>query len=344
MRLHHFLFALGCSFFWLQSQEHELIGIGFYNVENAFDAEDNPKTFDDDYTPQGRLSWTTARYHQKIDTIGSVIAGIGKENNIRGVSLLGLCEVENAKVIERLIHGQALLPFGYDYIHYDSPDRRGIDVALLYRKQHFLPVNTTRYRLRLRNQKQYAIPTRDQLVVNGMLLGEEVVVLVNHWPSRRGGQQRSAPLRRAAARLQLHILDSIFAVDREAKIIVMGDFNDNPSDKSLQLLTQAPSGYENLQPLRNPMLPMEKKGLGSLAHRDQWFLFDQLLLSNSWWSSNGFFFVGTRIHNPKRLQTPSGRYFGYPYRTQHQGAKLQGYSDHFPVYGIFARNRKEINR
>ena len=220
------------------SQEVQLVGVGFYNLENLFDTAHDPDTFDDDYTPTGTQHWNEALLSQKIENLSTVIRQIGGAENLPGLDLLGVCETENATVLRRLVRSERLRDLNYGFIHFDSPDHRGIAVALLYKLESFLPVHSTHYCLRLKSEKQFSITTRDQLVVTGYLWGEEVSVLVNHWPSRRGGKKRSAPLRKAAARLQQRIMDSLLSLNPKAEILMLGDFNDNPSDASLLRLTK----------------------------------------------------------------------------------------------------------
>ena len=319
-------------------QEVQLVGVGFYNLENLFDTTDDPNTFDDDYTPAGARHWNEALLSQKIENLSTVISKIGQAENLPGLDLLGICETENAALLRRLLASEKMRPFNYGFIHFDSPDHRGIDVALLYKHESFLPVHSTHYPLQLKSEKQFSITTRDQLVVTGYLWGEEVSVLINHWPSRRGGKKRSAPLRKAAARLQQQIMDSLFNLNPKAKILMLGDFNDNPSDASLLSLTKENDYYPHFQPLYNPMQALAQKGLGSLAYRDQWFLFDQILLSPAWLKDPNFFYLQTKIFNPPWLRTPQGRYKGYPYRTNRSRDFLKGYSDHFPVYILLGLN------
>ncbi len=324
----------------IQSQEVHLHTIAFYNLENLFDPEDNPKTIDDDYTPTGRLGWNEELLNQKIDHLASVISEIGKKETHKAPLLLGVAEVENIKVLKKLITNKSLSKQDYGIIHFDSPDARGIDVALLYQKRFFIPSSVKKYPLLLydgkTNRRRY---TRDQLVVSGWLEEEEIHVLVNHWPSRRGGQRRSESSRMAAGKLQLKIIDSLQRLEADAKIICMGDFNDNPNNHSLKLLSKQSSYYEKKtsKPLFNPMESMQKKGLGSLAYRDRWFLFDQILISKNWLTKEGAFFLNTKIYNPDYLKNPKGKYKGYPFRNQITGNSLKGYSDHFPVYMVIAK-------
>lgn len=239
-----------------------------------------------------------------------------------------------------LVQHEKLLPFQYEILHFESPDIRGIDVALLYQRPFFIPSQTKVYSLPLfdgkTNQKR---TTRDQLVVSGWMEEEEIHFLVNHWPSRRGGQKRSESNRISAARLQQRIIDSLQSLDPKAKIIAMGDFNDNPDDKSLRLLTdkQENSYRQNFRPLFNPMKKLHRKGVGSLAYRDRWFLFDQILIAPSLIPVEGLFFIGVKVFSPDFLKNKTGKYKGYPFRTEIQGGQLYGYSDHFPVYALLGK-------
>ena len=180
--------------------------------------------------------------------------------------------------------------------------------------------------------------TRDQLLVNGFIGEEEITIFVNHWPSTRGGQKRSESGRIKAANLQQRIIDSVQGVRPDGKIIILGDFNDNPTNKSLKLLTKK-SGYCPLfKPLFNTMEKLFKNGVGSLAYRDRWFLFDQILLSEKFKTGKGLRFLKAAVHNPSFLKNPEGKYKGYPFRNQIKGNQLLGYSDHFPVYIILEKN------
>ncbi len=322
-----------CSALYTSAQKSVLV---FYNVENLFDPEDDPKTFDEAYTPKGYHHWDAGVLHQKLDQLAAVLSKIHFKDTHAFPALIGLAEVENYTVVQRLAQHPKLQGGHYEVIHFDSRDGRGIDVALLYNRQHFNPLETQHYPLALRhpetNTKYYS---RDVLVVQGILFGEEVFITVNHWPSRRGGEQKSKPLRLAAAQQQLQILDSIYRIQPQAKIVVMGDFNDNPNDKSLQQLQRPQAYFEHFVPLHNSMQQLFAQGAGSLAHNDRWFLFDQMLWSPFWISSQEGLHVETvAIFHPKWLYTPQGRYKGYPYRTVRRGPYLNGYSDHFPVYAI----------
>jgi len=324
------------------SQTLEVFTIGFYNLENLFDPEDDPKTFDEDYTPKGRKQWTEGILKQKIDNLAEAIYQIGLRESHRPPLILGVAEVENFRVLKMLVEHELLYPYGYEILHYDSPDARGIDLALLYQKDYFLLAESKTYTLPLFDGKtNLKRTTRDQLVVSGWMEEEELQLLINHWPSRRGGQKRSESHRISAAKLQQKIIDSLQGLNPQAKIIVMGDFNDNPDNQSLRLLTEKKenSYTKNFQPLFNPMQDLYKKGVGSLAYRDRWFLFDQILFTPAFMQADGVFFVEARVFNPDFLKNKKGKYKGYPFRSEILGGKLHGYSDHFPVYALMGRTK-----
>lgn len=312
--------------------------IAFYNVENLFDVENNPFTFDDDRTPTGKDKWTQEKYEDKLKKLSRVISEIGFEMSPGFPAILGVCEIENLAVLEDLVNQPLLLPKNYGIIHFDSPDRRGIDVGLLYQKEIFSPTNSHSRRLLLyeADNPSKRVFTRDQLVVSGIFEGEPMHFIVNHWPSRSGGEARSSYKRESAAYLNRKIVDSLFRIDPYSKIFIMGDFNDDPTNKSIKkvLNTNGERGKTGVGELYNPMESMLKKGMGTLAYRDGWNLFDQIIISQALisgeYSSYQFFKAG--IFNPDYLLTPSGQFKGYPFRSYDYGGYTGGYSDHFPVY------------
>jgi len=319
-----------------RSNTYTVRTIAFYNVENLFDTQNDSLVFDDDRTPEGKDRWSKERYLKKLEQIARVIAGIGADITQKAPDLIGLCEVENKLVLQHLIDQPVLLNKDYGIVHFDSPDERGIDVALLYKRAVFIPDSFVSRRLLLFDLKNERDYTRDQLVVGGYLDNEKIYVIVNHWPSRSGGERRSKPYRISAAQLNKRIVDSLLRVNPDAKIISMGDLNDNPNDDSLKkaLGTQGNSKHMESGVLFNPMEKLYKRGIGSLAYRDKWHLFDQILISlnlvDPTAESYRFWKVG--IYNPPDLITPKGHFKGYPFRTYAGGNYLGGYSDHFPVY------------
>ena len=329
--------------FAMQKQEYQLVTVAFYNLENLFDTENDPITFDDDRTPEGKDRWTQEIYADKLLKMASVIAQIGPPEATTAPALVGVAEIENRKVLEDLVNQTPLKQSHYGIVHYDSPDRRGIDVGLLYDPKLFQVVSSKVYELKLYDpeRENRRIYTRDQLLVSGNLAGERMHVLVNHWPSRSGGEALTRPRRMAAAALNKRIIDSILSEDPYAKIISMGDLNDDPKDKSLKkiLKTKAKPEEVGLQGIFNPMERMAKRGQGTLAYRDSWNLFDQFLLSAAWLQRDyeHFQYYKAGIFNKRFLQTPEGPYKGYPFRSFANGKYTGGYSDHFPVYVCLLR-------
>lgn len=326
-----------------QSQNEDRFSIrtiAFYNVENLFDTVNDSLYFDDEMTPDGNYNWTLQRYDLKINHIAEVISKIGRSITQTCPDIVGLCEVENLDVLKDLINHPFLRPYDFKIIHFDSPDERGIDVALIYKSNRFIPISFKSHRLLIFNDSDQRDYTRDQLVVEGLLEGEKFYIIVNHWPSRSGGVARSSPYRKAAARLNRRIIDSVLRLNFDAKILSMGDLNDNPTDPSIKnMLTYNYRENRESPSLFNPMQSLYKKGAGSLAYRDQWSLFDQILLSKNLIDENrnSYTFWKAGIYHPSFLQTKTGNYKGYPFRTYVSGRYAGGYSDHFPVYAFLLK-------
>ncbi|NER10198.1 hypothetical protein SAMN06265375_101263 [Muriicola jejuensis] len=326
-----------------QERTYLLRTIAFYNLENLFDTINDPEVLDDDYTPNGAYQWDRKRYELKIERLAEAILSIGAEAGNHPPDILGVCEAENYRVLSDLANHEILTPFEYGIIHRDGPDERGIDVALLYRKGSFSPVSMKWHTLLIRNEERYWEYTREQLVVHGYMDGLPIYLLVNHWPSRRGGEQRSRPFRIAAAELNLRIIDSIRKITPEPMIIAMGDFNDNPTDYSFRKVMKVKKDVVNtgLNELFSPMVALFREGVGSLAYRDSWSLFDQVYMSgNLATGEKPLRFWKAGIHAPPNLVQKRGLYKGYPFRTFVSGRYTGGYSDHFPVYAYFL---KEVN-
>ncbi len=318
-----------------QTQYH-IRTVAFYNVENLFDTYNDPLIFDDDRTPDGKDQWTESRYRRKVEHLSKVLSEIGMEETGSSPDLIGLCEVENQHVLEDLIGHPNLSDKNYGIVHFDSPDERGIDVALLYKKGAFLPISFSSIRLLLIDISGERNYTRDQLVVGGLLDGEPIHILVNHWPSRSGGEVASKPGRLAAAGLNKHIIDSLRRIDLNAKIITMGDLNDDPIDDTIKKVLQTTGNKDDLIAggLFNPMDALFRLGIGSLAYRDKWNLFDQIILTENWINNpaKGYGFWKAGVYNKSYLVTELGQYRGYPFRTYAGGNYTGGYSDHFPVF------------
>ena len=310
--------------------------IAFYNVENLFDTTNDSLIYDDDRTPDGKDEWTIRRYLTKVNYIAKVLSQIGPKEKITTPDIIGVCEIENSEVLRAILLDSALVSKNYSFIHSNSPDRRGIDVALLYKKDAFIPVAFQSRRLVLQDENEVRKYTRDQLVVSGFLDGEAFSFIVNHWPSRSGGEAKSRRYRIAAAKLNKRIIDSLVGVNPNAKIISMGDFNDDPIDHSFRKILRTNSNKDSLSSyhLHNPMEMLFKKGIGSLAYRDEWNLFDQFFFTTNLLNvpNNGHQFWKAGVFAPSFLKIQKGKYKGYPFRTYAGGVYTGGYSDHFPVY------------
>lgn len=332
--------CVGAVSFYSTAQEKQktylVRTIAFYNVENLFDIYNDPDTFDDDRTPDGKEHWTEAIYQDKIKNMARVIAEIGGDVTNTAPDIIGLAEVENEKVLIDLINDPKLKPFNYGIVHFDSPDERGIDVALLYKKNVFTPTSFDHIPLMLKDPDGSRDYTRDQLLVTGIMDNEELHFIVNHWPSRSGGEAASRSKREAAAALNKKIIDSLQDINAEAKIFSMGDLNDDPTNASLKevLKTQAKRNKAKGKDLYNPMEEMLKKGLGSLAYRDGWNLFDQIFFTAELLKEDksSFRYWQAHIFNKRYLIQDAGQYKGYPFRSYANGNYTGGFSDHFPVY------------
>lgn len=319
--------------------------IAFYNVENLFDTINDPNKNDEASPIMELKSGRDEIYKKKVLNMANAISKIGSKTSKNAPVIVGISEVENKKVIEDLINDPALKSKNYEIVHYDSPDERGIDVALIYQKALFQPTNTSSHELKLtRSSSGRRDYTRDVLLVSGYLEDDLIHVLVNHWPSRSGGEARSRSKREAAAALNRNLIDSLQKINPNYKIFVMGDLNDNPTNSSLKkfLKTKGDKSKVGYKGLFNPMESFFKKGLGSNAYRDAWSLFDQIIVSKPLLENDysSFRFYKAGIFNEQFLITKKGQYKGYPFRSFSWGGFTNGYSDHFPVYVHLI---KEIN-
>ena len=385
-----------------QEKKFKIHTIGFYNVDNLFDTPDDPLIYDEEYTPSN--GWTQKNYEQKIENLAKVILEIGTdENGMNGPTVLGVCEVENKGVLEDLIKHPLLRNRNYSIVHYDSPDKRGIDVGLLYQSKYFTPVSSSNIPLYIYKdsekngsplyfkpengdeateedrkafyEENKRIYTRDQLLVTGYLErgakfeildleyelkeeasmyreelvssiadfdeelaekyleGEEINFIVNHWPSRSGGEKKSSPNREAAGKLNRVIIDSLLQINHKAKIITMGDLNDDPTNISVKENVRTKAEKEELvtNDMYNPMEKMFKQGVGTLGYRDAWNLFDQMIVSEPLVNTNykEWTYWKAGVHNKPFMLQEDGRWKGYPKRNSNG---VPGYSDHFPVY------------
>ena len=313
----------------LQHADQEKVSrVMFYNLENLFDTYDDPLTNDDEFTPDGAKRWTNYRYQKKLLDLAKVIIASGEWSVPH---IIGLCEVENFQVLLDLVNKTPLKSYNYQIIHENSPDDRGIDVAMLYLpdfvkklSHHTIAIETGG-----------AWKTRD-ILASAMVLNmtDTIHFFVNHWPSRYGGRERTESKRLITARTLKYHVDSLFSIRGNTKIVVMGDFNDEATDKSLLNVLQAIPLSDSISEnaLYNLSFPDLKSGLGTLVFKEinhTWFLFDQIIISGSLISNTGI-----RVKNKKStiFKQPWLLREGRPFRTYQGPIYKGGFSDHLPVF------------
>lgn len=310
--------------------EENLFSIAFYNTENLFDYKDEAHTLDKDFTPSGRKKWGQYRYQHKINKIAKVISKIGTDDCMYPPVLVGLAEIETKQVALDITHSETLRYLNYDCIHYDSPDERGIDVALLYHKDFFEILHSEPISIEVFETNDVKDETRDILYIQGKLYGELTHVFVNHWPSRRKGIDKTHFKRITLANILTDKINTILEQNTDAKIIVMGDFNDDPSSESIKK-------YLVSEKIINPMYKIHQSKTGSLIHNGTWHLFDQILHSKNYNNGIGNQIIKTKVFNKEFLTDWTGRSKGEPMRTYIGKFYRGGFSDHFPVYSILKK-------
>jgi hypothetical protein len=340
-----FCLATICSTMGIaQKQNYKVAVISFYNLENFFDTIHNPAINDYEFLPTGERNYNSAIYWSKVKNLATVISQIGTEINPDGPAILGVAEIENDTVLTDLINHPLLKARNYKFVHYDSRDARGVDVALLYNPKYFTPEQSNKLFVKLPGGSKDAYFTRDVLWVKGKLDGETIHVYVNHWPSRLGGEERSAPARATAAGVVKHHLDSLIALDKNIKAAIMGDLNDDPVSPSITRVLKAKGRAEEVKPggLFNPWYDLYKRGIGTLAYQDAWGLFDQIIVTQPWLNKeqDGYFYYQPKIFNKEFMVENMGRYKGYPMRTWDGNTYRGGYSDHFPTYLVMLKKVK----
>lgn len=338
------LLMILCLSAFCQKKDYNPVIISFYNLENLFDTLDNTMINDEEFLPNGPRNYNGGIYFDKLAKLAKVISEIGTEINADGPAVLGVAEVENDTVLNDLVKHKLIEKRNYKIVHYDSKDIRGIDVGLLYNPKYFTVEASDKLYVQLPGGSKDAYYTRDILWVKGKLDGETVHVYVNHWPSRSGGEKRSAPGRNAAAQICKNHIDSIAKIEPDSKIIIMGDLNDDPVNESVAKILGAKHRQEDVGKgsLYNPWTELYKKGYGTLAYQDAWGLFDQIIISYPWLNKdqNGLFFYQQHIFFKEYLVENKGRYKGYPMRTWDGNFYRGGYSDHFPTYLVFLKEIK----
>ena len=291
----------------------------FWNIENLFDIKDDRVKQDDDFLPDADRHWTYSRYRDKLKNIAKTIVASGNE---RVPDLVGLCEVENDSCLYDLIKRSPLREAGYRYVMTNSPDERGIDVALLYQRGSFKLLD--KQSIRIPNRLVKRGPTRDILhVVGKVVSGDTLDVLVCHLPSRSEGKAKSEPFRLLVAKMLRQTADSLMNVRKNPYLVIMGDFNDYPSDKSLRKVLCGKGDLINL---------MKGLGGGTYRYRGEWGIFDQFVVSASMYRN----LEKVQIVRHPFLLEEDDRYGGdKPFRTYNGLRYHGGFSDHLPIVSDF---------
>lgn len=328
--------------------------IGFYNLENLFDTYDDPVKNDSEFLPEGKNKWTQAKYEKKLHNMAKVIRSMA-DNNKRWHTILGISEIENRLVIEDLVSQPEIADANYQIVHYDSPDRRGVDVALLYKPDQFTYLDSESIPFDFNSDIDFSdtdtsyFKTRDILMVHGLIAGEHFAFYVAHLPSRIGG--KGGNLRSRGAEIIYNHSREMEAKYPGIKIVAMGDMNDNPTDDSMAKYLHGQERLENVTPTEfySPYISMLKAGYGSLCYQGVWSIYDlELVNYNLAHAPNGGLKIQpvTKNHGKeyygvvfKRpwMTTQKGQYKGYPFRTFSNGAFVGGYSDHYPTYIVIGK-------
>lgn len=328
--------------------------IGFYNLENLFDIYDDPVKNDSEFLPEGKNKWTQAKYEKKLHNMAKVIRSMA-DNNKRWHTILGISEIENRLVIEDLVSQPEIADANYQIVHYDSPDRRGVDVALLYKPDQFTYLDSEAIPFDFNSDIDFSdtdtsyFKTRDILMVHGLIAGEHFAFYVAHLPSRIGG--KGGNLRSRGAEIIYNHSREMEAKYPGIKIVAMGDMNDNPTDDSMAKYLHGQELLENVTPgeFFSPYVSMLKAGYGSLCYQGVWSIYDLELVNYNLahapdgglkiqpvTKNHGKEYYGVVFKRPW-MTTQKGQYKGYPFRTFSNGAFVGGYSDHYPTYIVIGK-------
>lgn len=309
--------------------------IAFYNTENFFDIGNDPEKFDNEFTPDGTLRWTRKRYNNKLRKISWVISQIGIEETSEPPLFVGLAEIENRTVLKDLVESENLAKYNYEIVHFDSLDERGIDNALIYRKDLIDYISAEPIRQTYERPDGRIDYSRDALHVKFKINRKKLHVFVTHFPSRANNDDKREFRNQIMSNLRLRI-DEILNSNPLAQVAVIGDMNGNPNDFEARALLRTTDelNFDNNE-LYNPMLKFDKN-TGSLTHDRNWILFDQMLFSKSFFGlgEDLIRFQSAHIFQPNSVMDWDKKFFGTPFRTYAGTKYLGGYSDHFPVYAI----------
>lgn len=326
------LFAFGCSGSKAQEKDSGEYLLMFYNVENFFDTIDNPNKRDEDFTPEGRKQWGQERYQKKLNDLAKVIDAVGGKKH---ADIIGLCEIENRSVVEALVNHELLKPGGYQIVHFESPDERGIDVALLYRKATVEKIYAEAILTQFAWDSEDK--TRDILYAKLNMADKDLHVFVNHWSSRGGGMEKTAPKRMRSAALLRSKIDSIQASDLDPYILVMGDMNDEPENLSVQRVLYANGSVNGCsESLYNMAWEPYKRGEGTYHYwrENKWNMLDQIIVSRNLIDTDSKLKTTTnqqQIFKPEWLLHENEDGTKVPDKTFGKGY-YGGFSDHLPIY------------
>lgn len=329
-----------------EGKSYSLFGVMFYNLENLFDTINNNGNYDLEFSPQGARQWNSQKYWSKQHNMADAINRIFPEDRRAIPALIGVSEIENITVLQDLVKQPEIRRHHFQIVHHDGPDRRGVDVGLLYNPRVFRVLNVTNQRLVVPGYEEFR--TRDQMCVTGLLAGEKVSVIINHWPSRLGGQERSSYLREAAGDMARRTIDSLLRDDPNQGIFFMGDLNDDPMDISCAVNVGGKKKMEDVvevNDMYNPFWEKLDKGIGTLGYRGSWNLFDQIMCSEYFLRNvkskekPTLTFLRADVLNREFLKSNDGDRTGYPLRTYSGGVFLNGYSDHFPTRILIVKER-----
>jgi predicted extracellular nuclease len=318
------------AFAYSQERSDSLpLRIMFYNTENMFDTVDDTLTGDDEFLPKGLMRWDQFRYNKKVNSVYKTIVAAGGWNP---PAIVGFCEIENRKVLEDLVYGTLLSNYNYGIIHEDSPDTRGIDVCMIFRKDM---VRIIDYRSWIPSAiAKNDFHSRSVLYVKCVMMSDTVHVIVNHWPSRRGGVLSGEPLRKEIAAMLRNAVDSLSNISSGiSKIIILGDFNCSPDDPVIQVLVN-PQIKGTLK-LMNMAEQFESLNSGTYRYMGTWEMLDQIIVSECLVNSSTGLFTDSkafRIFKPDFLLQSDAKYPGMTTFSTYRGYRYQGgFSDHLPV-------------
>lgn len=320
-----------------KGKKEQLYGVAFYNLENLFDTRHDEGKKDYEYLPDGRNKWDDEKYQAKLKNMSTVLSMLATDKLPEGPAVIGMAEVENNRVLQDLLKQPALADRGYEMIHYEGPDERGVDCAFFYNPKIYTPTSSRLVPYRLMQPTDR--PTRGFLVIDGKLAGERVAFIINHWPSRGA----AFPYREHAGEQVRALKDSLQSLDRKIKIVIMGDMNDDPMDKSMAeaLGARQKKEYVEKRGLFNPWWDTLEGGNGTLKYRGKWNLFDQIVFTENFLKkrTRKLSYSSHEIFRRDFMIQQEGKYKGYPKRTHAGGKWMNGYSDHLPTIVYFQKGK-----